>query len=97
MAAFLFRGIDQMTPATTELPHICPTHPDQQLTLVLRGGAGFCARCDRYVQSANHPQPTLDPDFAEKREAAMAAERKAKTNARAKARRAKAKDHRTSA
>ena len=64
--------------------HICPTHPDQHLTLTLKGGAGWCGRCHCYVQSANHPEPQLDPAFAAKREAARQELQKEKKRAAAK-------------
>jgi hypothetical protein len=70
-----------------ELPHICPTHQDEALTLVLRGGAGWCGHCYRYVQSANHPEPTLPPELVAKREHGRLEEQRVKRNAKAKARR----------
>jgi hypothetical protein len=72
-----------------ELPHICPTHRNTVLTHLFRGGSGWCSRCQLFVQSVNHAMPVLDAAFIEKREAALAADRKTKRNSAAKARRAK--------
>lgn len=43
------------------LPYICPRHTDTRLQSVLSGGAGYCPRCMYFVQSANHPMPTMPP------------------------------------
>jgi hypothetical protein len=69
------------------LPHVCPRHQDEALTLVLRGGAGWCARCYCYVQSANHPMPVLPPELIAKREQGRLEEQRTRRNAQAKARR----------
>jgi hypothetical protein len=69
-----------MSTATAPTPiYECPKHPGEQLSRVLKGGAGYCARCRAYVQSANHPMPELSPEIAAKRAAS-----KPKTRAKAK-------------
>lgn len=40
-----------------DAPYICGKHSAVELQFVLRGGAGWCASCCLYVQSANHPEP----------------------------------------
>lgn len=59
------------TTATAQLEHLCPTHLTK-LTHVLRGGAGHCSKCGLFVQSINHPLPTLSPEIAAKRATAQA-------------------------
>jgi hypothetical protein len=66
----------------------CPKHPEVALTLVLKGGAGWCSRCHCYVQSANHAMPTLPPELIARREQARIEEQRLKRNAKAKAQRA---------
>ena len=38
----------------------CPKHPETKLWNVLKGGAGYCARCFTYVQAAGIPEPVRD-------------------------------------
>jgi hypothetical protein len=60
----------------------CPKHPDERLSNVLRGGAGWCAMCQFFVQALGVPMPELDPHVAAKR--AAEAEKKAKPKPQAK-------------
>ncbi len=61
----------------------CPVHLIR-LTYVLAGGAGHCVRCGLFVQSANHPLPTLDTTIAAKRAAAQTARSQAEAERQCK-------------
>lgn len=57
--------------------YVCQKH-GETLANVLKGGAGWCRKCNLFVQSANHPMPTLPPEMIAKREAARDEEKKTK-------------------
>lgn len=46
----------------------CPKHPDVRLLYPLKGGSGFCSRCNQYVQSAGIAMPALDQSIKAKRQ-----------------------------
>ena len=48
---------EQAIIAAYTLPYVCGKHPDVELILRLKGGAGWCSQCRCYVQSANHQMP----------------------------------------
>ncbi|MBI3423021.1 MAG: hypothetical protein HY011_08780 [Acidobacteria bacterium] len=61
----------------TMAEHLCPTHLIR-LTHLLAGGAGHCSKCGLFVQSLNHPMPTLSPELVAKREAGRIEDEKTK-------------------
>lgn len=59
-----------MSTATAIAPNYrCPKHPDERLSNILRGGAGFCRRCNLYTQALGVPMPEPSPEIAAKRAA----------------------------
>lgn len=46
-----------ITAAADPPAHVCPRHPEVTLTLLLKGGAGWCSACCCYQQSCNHAEP----------------------------------------
>ena len=53
--------IETTSTEANSLPFVCARHPEIVLQAVLRGGAGYCLQCRAFIQSANHPMPTLPP------------------------------------
>lgn len=53
--------IETTNTEANSLPFVCSRHPEIVLQAVLRGGAGYCLQCRMFIQSANHPMPTLPP------------------------------------
>ncbi|NOT58887.1 MAG: hypothetical protein HOP19_01545 [Acidobacteria bacterium] len=70
-----------------QLPYICGRH-SAPLSAVMAGGAGWCASCHAFVQSANHPMPTISPELIAKREAGRAALKKQRARESARKRKA---------
>ena len=70
-----------------ELPYVCGKH-NAPLSTTLKGGAGWCSQCHAFVQSANHPMPTLAPELIAKREAGRAELKKQKAREAARKRKA---------
>lgn len=62
----------------------CPTHPQTKLLCALKGGAGYCVTCSRYVQAAGVPEPKREaPKVTSKpRKVKAKAKRKARASAR---------------
>jgi len=54
----------------------CPKHPAERLSNVLCGGAGFCRRCNLFVQAAGIAAPQLDEWVLAKRAASKPAKKK---------------------